>query len=420
MASLISRFFEKRSNQSGSTNPQQWLLNAISGLFGTTSTSGQKVNVQTTISIAAAKRCVEIISNGMVGLNVKIYSQKNGIKQVEPTYSISLLLDEPNQFQTKSEWIDWMSVNAVLRGNAYSLIVRDQYFKPISIEALLYEMVQPIMIDGVLKYQVQLKTGMRTVEAFDIIHFKGKCIDDPIVGYSPIIYHRETFGVALAATSGQSSTYKNGVLKFFIKATSSLNDSQLKDLKTGLDDVVNSKSNSLAVPGGVGVERLALTPAEAEYIASKKFSAEEIANIFNVPVDMVVSGAGSKATAEQNWQQLYANTLAPYAIKFEEELKRKLIPVKDKGIYYFKFNFNSLLRADASARAEFYNKGINNGWMTPNEARSYEDANPYEGGDQTFVNANLVPTNLMPTWIEGKIKQLESTTSKNNNPDGNN
>jgi len=136
---------------------------------------------------------------------------------------------------------------------------------------------------------------------------------------------------------------------------------------------------------------------------------------------MVVSGVNGKASVEQEYQEFYSNTLANYAIKNEEELRRKLITKPtEKGVYYFKFNFNSLLRATALDRAEFYNKGINNGWMSPNEARGFEDQNAYQGGDQKFVNANLIPTELMSEWITGKITQLNSAAMTNNNPNGNN
>lgn len=418
---FIDYFRREKRNGSNLSNPQQWLVDSLSNLFGGITQSGQSVNQRSAISIAAVKKCVDIISNGIVNLNVKVYSEIDGVKTSAPKYPISILLDEPNSFQTKSQWIEWMVGCQVLKGNGYSQIIRDTKFQPIALMPLVTENVKPMIKDGKLIYQVTTDKGMSDIEAYDIIHFKGKCLETPLFGYSPIVYHRETMGVSLAATAGQSSSYKNGVLKFFIKSSGNLNQEQLGNLKTSLNNVIDNKSNSLAVPGGVGVERIQMTPEEAQYILSKKMSAEEIANIFGVPISMVVSGVNGKATVEQEYQEFYSNTLANYAIKNEEELRRKLITnPSEKGVYYFKFNFNSLLRATALDRAEFYNKGINNGWMSPNEARGFEDQNAYEGGDQKFVNANLVPTDLMNEWISGKITQLNNTKQVNNNPNGNN
>ncbi len=415
-------FFKREKRMSTQVpNSYQWFLDSLGNIFGTTSQSGQSVTQKTAISIAAVKKCVDIISNGIVNLNVKVYSDIDGVKKAEPKHAIAILIDEPNTFQTKSQWIEWMVMCQVLKGNGYSQIIRDNNFQPIALMPLITENVKPVIQDGILRYQITNNDQSSFVESYDIIHFKGKCLETPLFGYSPIVYHRETMGVSLAATAGQSSSYKNGVLKFFIKTSGNLNVTQLGDLKTSLNNVIDNKSNSLAVPGGVGVERIQMTPEEAQYILSKKMSAEEIANIFGVPISMVVSGVSGKATVEQEYQEFYSNTLANYAIKNEEELRRKLITKPaEKGVYYFKFNFNSLLRATALDRAEFYNKGINNGWMSPNEARGFEDQNAYEGGDQKFVNANLIPTELMSEWITGKINQLNSAAMVNNNPNGNN
>jgi hypothetical protein len=96
-----------------------------------------------------------------------------------------------------------------------------------------------------------------------------------------------------------------------------------------------------------------------------------------------------------------------------------LLQEVDKASYYFHFNFNSLLRASANDRADFYNKGIRGGWLSPNEARAFENANGFEGGDTYYAEGNLVPQDQFAEWMDAKIQNL---LSKNitNNPIGNN
>ncbi len=125
------------------------------------------------------------------------------------------------------------------------------------------------------------------------------------------------------------------------------------------------------------MEKLSLSPEEAQYLETRKFSAEEIARIFGVPASMIGAKDGIKSSVEQEYQDFYARTLASYAINIEQELARKLLTENDKLTYYFKFNFNSLLRASANERADYYNKGIRGGWLSRNEARMFEDANGF-------------------------------------------
>ena len=53
-----------------------------------------------------------------------------------------------------------------------------------------------------------------------------------------------------------------------------------------------------------------------------------------------------------------------------------------------KFDLNGLMRGDAAARASFYEKGINAGWMTPNEAREFEGMKLLPGLDKPRIPLN--------------------------------
>jgi phage portal protein BeeE len=112
--------------------------------------------------------------------------------------------------------------------------------------------------------------------------------------------------------------------------------------------------------------------------------------------------------------------MLPLVVMMEEELKRKLLREDEKGSYYFKFQFNSLLRADSKSRAEFYNIGIRGGWLSPNDARKFEDMDLLTDGNTTYTESNLVPSDMMRPWIQSKIDAAPQAASQTNNPDGNN
>jgi len=78
------------------------------------------------------------------------------------------------------------------------------------------------------------------------------------------------------------------------------------------------------------------------------------------------------------------------------------------------------LRASANDRADFYNKGIRGGWLSPNEARAFEDAEGFDNGNKYYVEANLIPADQFESYMNAKIEQLMSSAYSNNNPDGNN
>jgi len=243
------------------------------------------------------------------------------------------------------------------------------------------------------------------------------CTDDPLIGKSPIALHAESLGIDLAAMASSADVYKNGVLKFLLTSDRKIADATA--LRQSLDDVVNGQRRSTVLPEGVKMERMSLSPQEAMYIEQRKFSVEEISRIFGVPLSVLNAGVAG-TDVELEMQQFYAQTLQPEAERLEQELSRKLLKESDKNTNEFKFVFNSLLRASAKSRAEYYNAGIRGGWLLRNEARYMEDLQKFETGDQMLVQADLFTADKLEAYIDAKINALEAQAMKNNNITGNN
>ena len=81
------------------------------------------------------------------------------------------------------------------------------------------------------------------------------------------------------------------------------------------------------------------------------------------------------------------NTKIEAINKKDVDLYMSTVAKKDEN--FSKFDMNSLLRGDQKTRAEFYNKMFNLGAYSPNEIRTAEDMNPYDGGDKHYVMLNM-------------------------------
>jgi phage portal protein BeeE len=55
------------------------------------------------------------------------------------------------------------------------------------------------------------------------------------------------------------------------------------------------------------------------------------------------------------------------------------------------FDFDAILRADLSARMESYQKGVQAGVIAPNEARAKEHLPPKDGGNELYIQGNMMP-----------------------------
>jgi len=413
------RFWERKTEKrSMLTQPADWFVNTLNNIFGYQTKSGQAVNNTTALSIASVHACVRVIADGIAGLGLKLYKDDGQSRSQIVVHYATALTNEPNPYQTKYDFVKYMASHLALTGNAYAFINRDVRNIGTELHPIAPQYVTPVMQDGLLFYKVSLAGYPSMVPATEMLHFKGMCGDNPLVGLSPVVLHAETLGIDLAAISQSAGVYKNGVLKFLLTSDAQIKIDQAGPLKKSLDDVIDGASRSAVLPNGIKMEKLSLSPEEAQYLETRKFSSEEIARIFGVPASMIGATAGIKSSVEQEYQDFYARTLMSYAINIEQELARKLLTENDKLTYYFKFNFNSLLRASANERADYYNKGIRGGWLSRNEARVYEDVNAFDGGDEYLIEANLMPSSQINEYMDAKIANLMATADKNNNPDG--
>ena len=378
------------------------------------------VNANSAMSIASVHACVRVISDAISGLSFKLYFDDGTNKRQVVAHYSNYVLNEPNPYQTKFDFMTFMTAQLVLKGNAYAYIKRDERFIATALHPIVSDTVSAYMVDGELFYRVNSPGFPSVIPASDMLHFKGLSTDNVLVGKSPIVMHAETLGIDLAAIKSSAAVYKNGTLKFLLKSQSKIDQAQAAPLRKSLDDVIEGNQRSTVLPHGVEMEKLSMTPEEAQYIQARQFSAEEIARIFGVPASMIGAKDGIQSSVEQEFQDFYSRTLMSYCINIEQEMRRKLLTETDKTYYYFKFNFNSLLRASANDRADFYNKGIRGGWLSPNEARAFEDANGFDGGEKYYVEANLIPADQFEAYMNAKIEQLMSSAYTNNNPTGNN
>jgi len=137
-------------------------------------------------------------------------------------------------------------------------------------------------------------------------------------------------------------------------------------------------------------QHIKITPQESQFIATHKQGIEEVARWLNLPPHKLktLDNVNNSITENQELQHI-ADSILPWAIKFEQEYNVKLFTPKEAADnIYVKANINSLLRADTATKTELYSKAINMGWMTRNEVRALEEMNPLQGLDEPLTPAN--------------------------------
>ena len=363
---------------------------------GVNTTAGMRVTADGAMQLSAVFACVRIISSQFASLPFVLYrNRKNGGKTrvvQHPVYQ--LVSRRPNPYQNAFEWREMMAGHLVLRGNAFNQIVTNGQGEITALIPLHPDRVTiEILPKGGYRYQYTDLTGNKqTFARGEIWHLRGLS-SDGIIGLSPIALARNAFGGAMAAQDYGSRFFANDAkpLSGYIEYPGSFKDKMARDqFRESLQESQSGANRGkIAVfEFGMKYHQLGLTNEDAQFLETRKFQVNDIARWFGVPPHKIGDlDRSTNNNIEQQAQEFVQECLGPMAERWEASIEAELL-LDDEGLEA-EFLFSQLLRGDSQARAQYYNLGINGGWLTRNEARIAENLNPLPGLDQPLRPLNM-------------------------------
>lgn len=362
-------------------------------------TSGSSVTEQSALSFSAIWACLLVRSNAIAQLPVGIFENTENGKEPRKDHPVyPLIYAKPNELMTAFQWKRAMQMSCDLHGNGYSRIIRKRGTDIVSFQFLENKRVKPKIVKNKLYYTIEPDTSnpmdrAETIPAYDMINLVGFSTNG-YEGKSVIQQHRETVGFALDTQKFGAKFYKNGAnIGGVIKHPGKISDDVAKRLQkswTARYSGVEKVGKTAILEEGMTYEQFAVKLVDAQYIETMRFSVEDICRIFSVPPHMVADlSRSTNNNIEEQGISFVRDTTGPIVMNWEQELNSKIFTVDETGSLFVKFNMNALLRGNAQARGEYYQKMITNGVYSPNECRELEDMNPREGGDVYFTPLNM-------------------------------
>lgn len=361
------------------------------------------------LSDATYFACIKKLSESVGKLTLKMYQNTDkGIVKSDKTNLYNVLKLRPNPYMTAATFWSTVEMNRNHYGNAYvwiryaGLQMKDIWVMP-SVDV-------KIVIDnkGILGNQNAIwykysdrKTGeIHLFRNEEVMHFKTSTTFDGISGKSVREILATTIEGSLESQNFMNNLYKNGLTaKAVLEYTGDLDKEAENRLVAGFEGYASGSINAgkiIPVPLGMKLVPLELKLTDSQFFELKKYTALQIASAFGImPSQINDFEKSSYASAESQNLAFYTDTLLYILKHYEEEityktLSRELI----KQGYFFKFNVNSILRADMKTQMESLSKAVNNGIYTPNEARAYLDMASETGGDILLVNGNYMPITM--------------------------
>lgn len=362
------------------------------------SKAGIPINYKTVLQLTTAQSCARVISEDIAQLPFKLFRDRSdgGSDPAEDHSVYDLIKTRPNSWQTAFEMREQIGLHLVLTNNAYVWINRVGN-KIIELLPFEPQLVRATRLGWETSYEVQLIDGTtQAVAAADMWHLRGPSWNG-WQGLDGVRLMRESIGLALALEEHGSRMFSNGATVGGVLSTEqSLNPDQVKALRESWEARQSGAANAYKTAvmwGGMKWTPMGSANDAAQFLETRRFQVEETCRAFKVMPIMV--GHSDKTTTYASAEQMFLahlrNTMGPWLTRIEQSADCNLLTAQErKQGLYSRFTRNAYMASVAKDRSEFYAKMYGIGAMSPNEIRSLEDFNPYDGGASYRVPLNMV------------------------------
>ena len=361
-------------------------------LGGATTKNGTAVSSSSAKTLSAFYNGITILCNDYAKLPKFVIKKEGDARKKDTSHPLNKLIDQrPSPLMSAFNYDSIMMQCAILKGNAYSEIVRNAAGKVISRE-YINEVDTPVTVkkfDGKLYYEFD----NRILEAKDIEHVIG-FTENGITGVGVVTYAAKSLGVALSSQEFAEEYYASRGIGMAVVTSSK----EIKnEAKIRYGDAIQARLNSSAnykvsvIDEAGSFQHIKLTPQESMFLETNKLAVQEVARWLNIPPHKLKDTENSNYSnmESQNIDHV-SNSLLPWSIKFRQEKNYKLFTDAEKNRgYQIKHNTNSLLEADKKTQATFLSTMIYAGVYTRNEVRNLFDLNELDGLSDPLTAVNM-------------------------------
>jgi len=360
------------------------------------SLAGVTVDAESAIRMSTVYSCVRLLADTVSSLPVGAYVRRGRNRLPYSTIygDQPAWVSRPNPETTRLEFYEQIVTSFKLEGNAYILTVRDNMgdvqelyvLDPTGVRIERPRVGEPLI------YYVKVRDQQGVYEERltdrELLHIPDFRLPGQRYGLSPITACRTTLGAAMAADVYAASYFGNAANPGgVIEVPGELTEEQAQDIGRdwNLTHTGPYRAGKIGIlSGGASFQPLQINAQDAQLLDTRRFSVEEIARIFRVPLSLLghpVAGAMSFASVEAQNLSFVQHSLRPILERIEQSLST-LLPESDG---FIRFNLDALLRGTTIERYDAYTKGLREGFLSLNDVHAYEDMSPIESGDQYRV-----------------------------------
>lgn len=209
-------------------------------------------------------------------------------------------------------------------------------------------------------------------------------------GTGVLTQHCADLGVALSVRGYTGQQYRSGIPSGYLESSQpNMTAEDARALQAAWDSQHGGRRRVAVLNATTKFTPIAVTALDAQLASAREWSLRDIATLFNVPAYLldVPGDSSTYANVESRMIQYRMTTLLPWIDRIESCLDAEFpagtsLKIKTAG----------LERADTATRYAAYKTGLDAGFLTVDEVRSFEDLPPLGAAASAPAPLSVVPT----------------------------
>lgn len=246
------------------------------------------------------------------------------------------LLEHPNPWTDRTEWLELLIVDWFLAGDHFSLLFRpeEENGRPLALYRLPPQLVEVIPGEGDLIKAYRYRVPGGTDAEFspeDVLHIRRPNPHDPYRGASVIAGAPRLFEMEVALTETQAAYYETGAkLTGVLESERSINDGVVSKIRRQFMGLYGGSDNAYQVAvleRGLTFKPISNNAAEAEFGPMSRLSRDRILAMFRVPPAMLgMAGGEENAGVTEEERRTFANgTMRPLLNRLSRAITTGLV-----------------------------------------------------------------------------------------------
>lgn len=334
--------------------------------------------------------CIREIAEASAGVTWQLFQTAPGGAQEElKDHPLLHLLDRPNPFQGRFELIENLTAYLYLSGNAYLEAVgpsaRGQLKPPTELYVLRPDRmaILPDPTHFIRGYEYKVAGQSVKFARDQVMHLKLFHPLDDWYGLSPVqaaalpvdkINASDRWNAALL----QNSAVPSGALV----SKKRLTDEQYSRLKSEMREQYQGVTNArspLLLEEDIDWKEIGTSPKEMDWIEGLKFSALQIAQIYNIPPELIGLQPATYQNRKEGRKALYTEVILPALSRLRDSLNTWLTPRFGDGLM---LDYNKgAIEALSEDQTALWKRVNDSRFLTLNEQRALVGYAAIAGGD---------------------------------------